>query len=146
MLNNFLDTVKGELRGKLADNTGLESGKLDQSAEVTTDSVREGLTEKASQGQFDDIAALTKPGGESSGFANNLINKTVSNLSAKVGLPKEMATKVAGFAVPFVISKFRDYSSQKGKDDKAGMQDLLGDLTGGSAKDKLGGLGKKFGL
>lgn len=146
MLNNFLDTIKGELIGKLADNTGLESGKLNRSAEVTTDSIKEGITEKAGQGQFDDIVALTKPGGESSGFANNLINKTVNNLAAKVGLPGDMATKVAGFAVPFVISKLRDFTSQKGKNDKEGIRDMLGDLAGGSLKDKLGGLGKKFGL
>lgn len=146
MLNNFLDSIKGNIREKLAGNTDLKPDELNRSAEVTADSFKEGVTEKAGQGKFDEIARLTQPGGESSGTANDLISKTVNNLATKVGLPPDVATRVAGFAIPYIISKFRDKTTEEGKNSNEGIQDMLGGIMGGSVKDKLGGLGKKFGL
>lgn len=146
MLSNFLDSIKGGIREKLAGNTDLQGDELNRSAEVTADSFKDGITEKASQGQFDDIFQLAQPGGESSGFAGELISKTVNNLASKVGLPTNVATRVAEFAIPFVIRKFRDKTYGEGKNTNEGIREFLGSAVSGSVKDKLGGLGKKFGL
>lgn len=147
MLNDFLNSVKGELANQLAGKTDLNPEKAKNASGVVAETFKNGLAEKAEQGKFDDILALFGKGGASTGFANNLVNNAVGNLAAKVGLPKEVAAKVAGFAVPFIISKFGSFASEKGKNNKEGVQDLLGDLLKGSVKDKLlGGLGKKFGF
>ncbi len=147
MLNDFLNSIKGELANQLAGKTDLQPENAKNASGVVAESFKNGLAEKAKQGQFDDILSLFGKGGASTGFANNLINNSVGNLAAKVGLPKEVAAKVAGFAVPFIINKLGSFASEKGKDNKEGVQDLLGDLIKGSVKDKLlGGLGKKFGF
>lgn len=147
MLNDFLNSVKGELANQLAGKTDLNPENAKNASGVVAETFKNGLAEKAKQGQFGDILSLLGKGGTSTGFANNLISNTVSNLASKVGLPKEVATKVANFAIPFIINKFGSFSSEKGKDNKDGVQDLLGDLLKGSVKDKLlGGLGKKFGF
>lgn len=147
MLNSFLTSIKGELANQLAGKTELAPDNVKNASEVVAETFKQGLAEKAKQGQFDDILSLLGKGGTSTGFASNLIGNTVGNLASKVGLPKEVAAKVANFAIPFIINKFGNFASEKGKDNKDGVQDLLGDLLKGSVKDKLlGGLGKKFGF
>ncbi len=145
MINNILQTIKSELTGKLAGPSELSSDKAEEASGTVTNTVREEITEKAEKGQFDDIKSLSEEGGASTGFANSLINKVAVNLSGKVGLSPNVANKIAAFAVPFVISKFKDLTAAKGKDNKQGMKEMLGDLTKRSSKSKLlGGLGKKF--
>lgn len=147
MINNILQTIKGELTGKLAGQSELDSNKAEEASGTVTNTVKEEITKKAEKGQFDDIKALSEEGGASTGFANSLIDKVAFNLSGKVGLSPDVANKIAAFAVPFVINKFKDLTAAKGKDNKEGMMEMLGDLTKGSFKDKLtGGLGKKFGF
>lgn len=147
MLNDFLNSLKGELANQLAGKTDLKPENAKNASGVVAETFKNGLAEKAKQGQFDDILSLFGKSGASTGFANKLINNTVGNLATKVGLPKDVAAKVAGFAVPFIINKLGSFASEKGKDNKEGVQDLLGDLLKGSIKDKLlGGLGKKFGF
>lgn len=147
MITDFLNTIKGELTGQLAGKTELSQDKLGSAADIVTNTFKEGIKDKAATGQFDDIAALLGKGGASSGFANNLIKNAVGNLVGKLGLPQNIANQVATFAVPFVINKLGSFASAKGKDNKEGVQELLGDLIKGSVKDKLlGGLGKKFGF
>ncbi|MBW6533958.1 MAG: hypothetical protein K0B11_03035 [Mariniphaga sp.] len=147
MLNDFLNSIKGELTNQIAGKTDLNPENAKNASGVVAETFKNGLAEKAKQGKFDDILSLFGEGKTSTGFAGNLINNTVGNLAAKVGLPKEVAAKVAGFAVPFIISKLGSFASEKGKNNKEGVQDLFGDLIKGSVKDKLlGGLGKKFGF
>jgi hypothetical protein len=147
MINEFLTSIKGELANQLSEKTELKPERVNNASEVVAETLKEGIAEKAKQGQFDDILSLFGKGGTSTGFANNLVNKTVGNLASKVGLPQDVASKVAGFAVPFIISKLGNFASEKGKDNKEGVQDLLGDLLKGSVKNKLlGSLGKKFGF
>lgn len=146
MFNNFLDTIKTQLQNQLTGETGLSADKVNQSAEVTAEIFKDTVTEKARQGNLDEIASLARPGAESSGFANNLISKTITNLTSKVGLPPEIATKVAGVAIPFIISKFKSFSTQNSKDDQEGIMGLFGDILGDKGKGLLGGLGKKFGF
>lgn len=147
MIGNVLQTIKRELAGKLTGETELSGNKAEEASATVTDTVKDGLTEKAEKGQFDDIMGLLGKGGESTGFANNMVSKVTGNLATKVGLSPDMAGKIASFAVPFVISKLGSLTSSKGTDNKQGIQEMMGDLMKGSLKDKLpGGLGKKFGF
>lgn len=147
MIDKILQTIKNELSGKLAGQSELSNDKAEKASGTVTNTVKEEITQKAEKGQFDDIKTLSEEGGASSGFAYSLVNKVAGNLSGKVGLSPNVANKIAAFAVPFVIDKFKDLTASKGKDNKQGMKEMLGDLTKGSFKDKLsGGLGKKFGF
>lgn len=147
MLDQFLNTVKGGLVKQLAGNTDVEEGKLDGVANVVTDTFKTGLMDKASNGKLDDIMGLLGKGGSSSSFASTLTSSTVNNLISKLGIPKGIADSIGSIAIPFIINKFSDFTSQKGKSNEEGVKDIIGDLLKGSAKDKLlGGLGKKFGF
>ena len=147
MISNFLETIKGQLVDQLARKTELNPDKLTNASGVITDTLREGLLDKFKQGRLDDIVSLLGKRGTSSSFANSMITNTIGNLASKMGLPKNIAAKIANIAIPFVIEKLGSFASEKGKNDKEGIKDLLGDLLKSSAKDKLlGGLGKKFGF
>ncbi len=147
MINNILQTLKGELAGKLAGQSELSSDKAEEASSTVTNTVKDEITSKAEKGQFDDIMSLLGKGGAASGFAGNLESKVAQNLAARVGIPQNVASKIASFAVPFVVNKLGDFTSSKGKDNKEGIQEMLGGLGLGSLKDKLpGGLGKKFGF
>ena len=147
MINNILQTLKGELAGKLAGQSELSSDKAEEASSTVTNTVKDEITSKAEKGQFDDIMSLLGKGGAASGFAGNIESKVAQNLAARVGIPQNVASKIASFAVPFVVNKLGDFTSSKGKDNKEGIQEMLGGLGLGSLKDKLpGGLGKKFGF
>ncbi len=147
MLDQFLKTVKGELANQLAGKTDVDKGKLDGVAEVVTDTFKTGLTDTAKSGKLNEIMGLFGKKGSSSPLASNLMNSTVSNLVTKLGLPKGVSDKIGAIAIPFIISKFSEFTSEKGKSDEEGIKDIFGDRLKGSVKDKLvGGLGKKLGF
>jgi hypothetical protein len=146
-LNEFLKTVKGGLVNQLVGKTDVDEGKLDGVAQVVTDTFKTGLMDKASSGNLGDIVGLLGKGGSSSPFAGSLLNNVVGNLVSKLGLSKSVSDSVARIAVPFIIDKFSEFTSAKGKTNEEGVKDVMGDLLKGSVKDKLiGGLGKKFGF
>ena len=147
MLDQFLNKVKGGLVNQLAGKTEVEEAKLDGVADVVTNTFKTGLMDKASSGNLSDIMTLFGKGGSSSPLAGSLVKSTVNNLISKLGLPKGVADKIGTIAIPFIINKFNDFTSEKGKSNEEGVKDIFGDLLKGSAKDKLlGGLGKKFGF
>ena len=147
MLNDFLKTVKGGLVSQLAGKTEVDEGKLDGVANVVTDTFKEGLMDKASSGKLNDIMGLLGKGGSSSPFASSLVSSTINNLVSKIGLPKAVADKIGTIAIPFIIDKFSNFTTEKGKSNEEGVKDIFADLLKGSAKDKLiDGLGKKFGF
>ena len=147
MLDQFLNKVKGGLVNQLAGKTEVEEAKLDGVADVVTNTFKTGLMDKASSGNLSDIMTLFGKGGSTSPLAGNLVKSTVNNLISKLGLPKGVADKIGAIAIPFIIDKFSDFTSDKGKSNEEGVKDLFGDLLKGSAKDELlGGLGKKFGF
>lgn len=147
MLDQFLKTVKGELVNQLAGKADVDEGKMDGVAQVVTDTFKTGLMDKAKSGKLDDIMGLLGKSGSSSPFASSLVNNTVSSLVSKLGLPKGIAESIGSIAIPFIISKFSDLTSTKGKSNEEGVKDIIGDLLKGSAKDNLlGGLKSKLGF
>lgn len=147
MLTEFLNSIKGELGSQLTGKTDLSPDKIGDVGNVVSDTMKSGILDKFKDGGLDDIVGLLGKGGSSSSFAGSLVEQTVGNLASKVGLPTGLASTVAKIAVPFIIDKLGSFAASKGKNNNEGVQDLLGDLVGGSLKEGLlGGLGKKFGL
>jgi hypothetical protein len=121
--------------------------QLKKATGVVTETFKDGLQEKVSSGQIGDIVSLFGKGGASSSMASGLSGSLVSSLGSKLGLSEGISKKIADYAIPFIINQFSSFAAKKGKDNKEGISDLLGDLVTGSVKDKLlGGLGKKFGF
>lgn len=147
MLNEFLDTIKGNLASQLNGTDGLDSEKLDSVAGVVSDTFKNGLQEKVSNGQIADILSLFGENGSSSNFAGSLVNSSIGNMVSKLGLPEALSGKIANIAIPFIVKKFGSFASEKGKDSEEGIDDLLSDIAKSSiTKNLLSGLGGKFGF
>lgn len=147
MLNEFLNSIKGDLGAKLAGKTDLNKDKLNGVGNVVTDTLKAGLMDKIKDGQLGEVVNLLGKGGSTTPFAGNMIQQTVGNLVSKLGLSQTVSSTIANIAVPFIIEKLGTFASSKGKNNEESVKDLLGDLMKSSVKDKLlGGLGKKFGF
>ena len=147
MLDEFFKSIEGGLVKQLTGNTDVGAVKMDGVTQVVTDTFKTGIMDKASNGKLDDIMGLLGSGGSTSSFANSLTNSTVSNLVSKLGLPKGVCDKIGSIAIPFIISKFSEFTSSKGASSEEGIKNIMGDLLKGGLKDNLlGGLGKKFGF
>jgi len=141
MFDSILKTVTSSLTGELKDKVYLDERKANDVAALTADSFKESISEKASMGEIGDIVSMFS-GGESGGGLKSLIsNKLVSNLISKLGIPEDIASKVSGFAVPFIIEKFMGEAKQKGVDNEAGITSMLSELAGDSL---LGNVGSKL--
>lgn len=147
MMNEFLSSVKDGLLVQLKGKAKIDSTQLNRASEVVTDSFKDGLFDKFKKGQMSDIFELLGQEGNTSPFASSLVNITVSNLIAKLGLSPDLSASVANIAVPFIIEKFSGFASAKGVNNQAGIQQLIGSLASDSLKDNLlGGLSSKFGF
>lgn len=147
MINDFLKSIQNNLAGQLSDKTEVSENMLGKVSNEVSNSFKEGLLDQFQSGNVGDIVSLFNKGGDKSPLAGLFLNKTVSNLVSRLGLSETLSKQIASVAVPFVIEKFGALAVSKGKNNEAGLSDLLGDLLQGSVKDKLlGGLGKKFGF
>lgn len=147
MIDNFLNTVKGELAEQLTGSADIDSANLNGVADVVADTFKDSIGEKLSGGGLGDIMGLLGGGGSSSPLAGNLVGSVVSNLVSKLGLSEGVAGTIANVAVPFIIEKFGSFTKGEGADSEAGLSNLLGGLASGSLKDNLlGGLGDKLGF
>lgn len=147
MINQFLESVKSELTGKLSEQNELNSNQAEEASATVTNTFRDEFAEKARNGQLNDIKSLLGKDGASTGFAGSLQGKVAASLSGKSGIPANVATKIASVAVPFVINKLGNFASAKGKDSTGGIQEMLGGLGKDSISDNIpGGIGKKLGF
>lgn len=147
MIENLLKNLTGGLTEQLTGNVDVDTNKLDDIAEVTTNTFKEGLLDKFKAGELGDIIGLLGDKGGSSPLAGTITNNIVSQLSSKIGLSSGISKTIAGIAVPFIVKKISGFISDKGKDNEEGINELLGGLATDSIKDKLlGGLGEKFGF
>lgn len=147
MIDNLLDTIKGSLIDQLGKNTNADSNQLGDITQEVTSTFKEGLINQFSAGNLGDIVGLFNKEGSQSPMASMLSQKTVSNLISKLGISESISKQIATFAVPFLIEKFGVLLTTNGKNNESGINELIGDLTGGTLKNQLlGGLGKKLGF
>jgi hypothetical protein len=147
MIQDLVNSVKGELTGMLTQKTGLAPDKAGASVDIAKDSIANGLKNELSSGNISGLMGLLK-GGSTTGnpIVTNIINQYAGSLISKLGLPESVSKQVATFAVPFILSKIQGKTAGKSDTDIAGM--LGGDLGGGLGNllgKGLGGLGGLFG-
>lgn len=147
MINEIFASMKGDLLKQISGGSNLGGVSADQVTNVVTDSFKNGITDKFSSGGISEILGLFGKGGNSSPFAGSLVNDMVSNLISRLGLSQDLSKQIATIAVPFIIDKFGNYAKSEGKDNQAGIAELLGGALKDGLKDQLlGGLGKSFGF
>jgi|GEM_PF-986153 len=159
MLENILGAVKEQALSQLGE-FGLDQSQIEQTAEVTGESVLDGLKGEALGGNLDGVMDLL--GGKGGDLASNpIVGKITemlgSNLIEKVGLGGEQASGIAGGILPGILSslmgKFSSSAEADAGFDLGAIMGMLGgengnlmDAAKNIAGDKLGGmLGSFFG-
>jgi hypothetical protein len=147
MIQETINSMKGELSGLLTQKTGLTADKAGPAVDLAKDNILSGLKQEAAGGNIGGLMSLLK-GGNTAGnpIVANIVNQYAGSLIAKLGLPEGISKQVATFAVPFILSKLQSSTAGKSDGDIAGM--LGGDLGGGMGdllKKGLGGLGGGLG-
>ncbi|OKL42233.1 hypothetical protein [Pontibacter flavimaris] len=140
MIENIINTIKGQLTGELQSKYNLEPEKANQSVDLAKDNVVNELKQRAGSGDMGglmDVFKGNKAPADSSA-TNSIINKYVGDLTSKLGIPAGVANQVAPFVINFIMQKIQGQASAGNLNET----DLLGGLTGGGLKDKLGGLFK----
>lgn len=140
MIENMINSIKGQLTGELQSKYNLEPEKANQSVDLAKDNVVNELKQRAGSGDMGgllDVFKGNKAPADSSA-TNSIINKYVGDLTTKLGIPENVAKQVAPFAINFIMQKIQGQASAGKLQDS----DLLGGLMGGGLKDKLGGLFK----
>ncbi len=145
MLENIINSVKGQLTGDLQSKFNLSPDQANQSVDLAKDNMANGLRKEASGGDFGGIMNMLK-GGQATTASHPAVNSMTQNyihdLAAKVGIPAGVASQIGPYVMQFLMSKL----SGKVNSGEVGQQDLMGMLGGGGLKDKLpGGLGDKLG-
>ncbi|RAU82635.1 hypothetical protein [Pontibacter arcticus] len=142
MLENIINSVKGQLTGELQNKFQLQPDTASKSVDLAKDSLAAGLKQQASSGDFGgmmDILKGQKSPTEHSGM-NSMIGNYVNDLTTKLGVPESIAKQVGPFVISFLMNKV----SGKVSADGTSQSDLMGMF--GGIKDKLsGGLGDKLG-
>ena len=143
MLENIINSVKGQLTGELQDKFKIDANQANQSVDLAKTHMTEGLKKEATGGDFGGIMDLLKgkKAPEEHPATNNMIHNYVNDLAAKVGIPEQVARQVGPFVVSFLMNKVSGKVNAEGM----GQSDIMG-MLGGGLKDKLPkGLGDKRG-
>jgi hypothetical protein len=139
MLNDLINSVKGQLTGELQNKFQMQPDTANKAVDLAKDDLENGLKNEATSGNFGGILDVLKgnKGATEQPQVNNMIGKYVNNLSTKLGVPESIAKQAGPFVISFIMQKLSGKVSSE--------SDLMG-MLGGGLKDKLpGGLGDKLG-
>ncbi|WP_242927942.1 hypothetical protein [Pontibacter vulgaris] len=142
MLENIINSVKGQLTGDLQSKFNLNPDQANRSVDLAKDTMTDGLKKEAGSGDFGGIMNMLK--GNQAGIhpaVNSMTQNYIQSLSAKLGIPVGVATQIGPYVMQFLMSKL----SGKVNSGEVGQSDLMS-MLGGGLKEKLpGGLGDKLG-
>lgn len=152
MLDNILNSAKGELLNQLGSQFNLNPDQAGKTVDVAKKSVADGLLKEVTSGNINGLVSLFNGKSPAAGnpIVNGIAQQLVTSLVQKVGLNQQVAGTVSNFVVPFLVSKISG-SKQGG----FGADDITS-MIGGGVADKLksaiggqggigGALGKMFG-
>lgn len=143
MIENLINNLKGQLTGELQNKYDLQPDTANKSVDLAKENLLDELKSRASSGDLGGLMDVLKGGkapAESSAV-NSVINKYVSDLTSRLGIPASIAQQVAPFAINFIMQRL----GSKVGSGEVSQSDLLGSLVGGGLKDKLSkGLGGFF--
>ena len=158
MLDNLMNSIKGEVLGSLTEKAGISTEQAEQVLPIAQESIQSGLMEQVTSGNVDGILGMFNSSGDS--LMNNSIfdgikQTFMNSIMSKLGLSGPIATMVANVG----LGKIMESISGKAKDSSGsvtqdGLMSLIGmgggdgggiaDIAKGMLGDKLGGLGKNL--
>lgn len=134
MIENLVNSAKGELSSRLQSEAGISGGKIDQTMDLAKDSIFDGLKQQALGGNLSGILDLFN-GKEQVSEQNPIVSSISgifqSKLTEKLGFSGDKAGSLSSLIIPFIMKKFGDKQSGEAQDE-ASLMKMLG-MDGDSA-------------
>jgi len=140
MIKDLISKALSGEGAQLLEGMDLSSDMKDKALDLAKDSISDGLKDSISGGNIGSITSAFS-GGSSSSLVQSISANYGSSLITKLGISEPMAKTISTTLIPMVFN----YISKKDDaptDSDEGVKGLLGDLVGGSVKEKLGGMFK----
>lgn len=143
MLENLINSVKGQLTGELQNKFQLQPDTASKSVDLAKDNLTNGLKNEAASGDFGGIMDMLQGNKATTDHPamNGIIGNYVNDLSTKLGIPEQVAKQVGPYAISFLMNKFSGKVQAEGTN-KAGIMGMLG---GGLTDNITKGIGGKLG-
>lgn len=152
MIDQIINSLKGELTKKFTGDFGMQQEKVDDAVVLAKDDIFDTVKDEVGRGNLGGLMSLfqNKEQIATNPMVTNMIRKYAGNLGSKLGLDPNMASTIANYAIPFIIGKFVNTAQEKGIDQASLMSMLggsgkekdLGDTLKGQFGDSLGGFFK----
>ncbi|MDF9796144.1 hypothetical protein OKW21_001407 [Catalinimonas alkaloidigena] len=152
MLDQIINSLKGELSKKFTGDFGMQEDKVDDAVAIAKDDIFETVKDEIGRGNIGGLMSLfqNKEQIGSNPIVTNIIKKYAGDLGSKLGLDPNLSSTIANYAIPFILGKFINTAQEKGVDQASLMSMLggsgdgkdIGDMLKGQFGDSLGGLFK----
>jgi len=142
MIDQIINSLKGELSSKLVSDYNIEDKNVDQAVDVAQKSIMETVQGEVGRGNISGLLSMLQDKDQvaANPIVTHMIRKYAGDLGAKFGLEPSVAASIANFAIPFIIGKFQDIVQEKGLD----LSSLMtmfggGNPSGNDIEDKFKG-------
>ncbi|MDB4088516.1 hypothetical protein N9544_02720 [Flavobacteriales bacterium] len=144
MIDDIINSLKGELGGSLMEKFGLDSNQKDQAMDITKETITDKISEATSGGGLSGIMNLFSSN-DNDEEGNSMLEGITSTLSSKfssqLGVDSEKSGGITSMIMEKVTSMFGDKLGGNFE-----VTDLLGIIGGGKSAGLGGMLGKLTGL
>jgi len=136
MIQQIINSVKGELSQKLVNDYGLSEDKVDDALSLAEKNIIETIKEEVGRGNLNGLFSILQEKDQvaSNPIVIHIIRKYAGDLGAKLGLDPTLASSIANFAIPFILRKFQDISKEKGFD-IGGLMSMISGSEGSPGTD-----------
>lgn len=152
MLDQIINSLKGELAKKFTGEFGMQEDKVDDAVGIAKDDILETVKDEVGRGNLGGLMSLfqNKEQIGSNPIVTNIIKKYAGDLGSKLGLDPSLSSTIANYAIPFILGRFINTAQEKGVDQASLMSMFsgsgdgkdIGDMLKGQFGDSLGGLFK----
>ena len=139
MIDDIINSLKGELGGSLMEKFGLDAGQKDKAMDITKETLTEKISGAASGGGLSGIMNLFSSNDnddEGNSMLDNIKDTLSSKFSSQLGVDSDKSGGITSMIMEKVISMFGD---------KLGGNFEMGDLLGMIGGGKDGGMGGMLG-
>lgn len=146
MIDQIINSLKGELTSKLVSDFKIENDHVDQAVDVAQKSIMETVQGEVGRGNVGGLLSMLQDKDKlaSNPIVTHMIRKYAGDLGAIIGIEPSVAASIANFAIPFIISKFQDVVQEKGLD-LGSLMTMFGGGNPGGGKDLDDKLKDQFG-
>lgn len=141
MIDQIINSLKGELTKKFTGDFGMQQEKVDDAVVLAKDDIFDTVKDEVGRGNLGGLMNLfqNKDQIATNPIVTNMIRKYAGDLGSKLGLDPNLSGTIANYAIPFILGKFINTAQEKGIDQASLMSMLGGSEKGKDLGDKLKG-------